>query len=262
MKLDRITIFSILSLLLVCLISIFYFLGGKYKEFFENGKYTAVIIEPRQHKALSFVLNNFLENLSDEWNILILHGNKNIDFVNNIIQTDLIRYKKRISTINLNVDDLTINDYNKLLLSKSFYDYIPTETFLIFQTDTIICKKNKLLIEDFLKYDYVGAPWSTKIVSGGGVGNGGLSLRKKSKMIEHLDKCEISIINEDAIFSNSCIQLNKPDSEEAKKFSVETIFNENSFGVHKPWPYLPKDNINVMKNNCEDLDKLIELNKD
>jgi hypothetical protein len=31
-----------------------------------SSKYTAVIIEPRQHKALQFVLNNFLENLNDE----------------------------------------------------------------------------------------------------------------------------------------------------------------------------------------------------
>ena len=32
-----------------------------------NAKYTAIIIEPRTHKALEFVLNNFLENLNDDW---------------------------------------------------------------------------------------------------------------------------------------------------------------------------------------------------
>ena len=30
-------------------------------------KYTAIIIEPRKHKALCFVLNNMLECLSNEW---------------------------------------------------------------------------------------------------------------------------------------------------------------------------------------------------
>jgi hypothetical protein len=34
--------------------------------------------------------------------------------------------------INLNVDNLAINDYNKLLVSKVFYEKIPTEIFLIF----------------------------------------------------------------------------------------------------------------------------------
>ena len=50
-----------------------------------SNKYTAVIVEPRKHAALSFVLENFLKNLSNEWNIIIFHGNLNIDFVNNII---------------------------------------------------------------------------------------------------------------------------------------------------------------------------------
>ena len=34
---------------------------------------------------------------------------------------------------NLNVDNLTRNEYSRLLMTKSFYDNIPTETFLIFQ---------------------------------------------------------------------------------------------------------------------------------
>jgi hypothetical protein len=54
--------------------------------------YSAVIIEPRQHKALSFVLRNFLENLSNEWNIIVFHGNLNIDYVNNIIVNDKLEY--------------------------------------------------------------------------------------------------------------------------------------------------------------------------
>jgi hypothetical protein len=42
-----------------------------------RNKYTALIIEPRKHKALEFVLKNFLENLSNEWSIIIFHGNLN-----------------------------------------------------------------------------------------------------------------------------------------------------------------------------------------
>ena len=59
-----------------------------------ENKYTAIIIEPIEHKALGFVLNNFLENLDDNWNIIIYHGNKNIEFVNTIIDTKLNKYKK------------------------------------------------------------------------------------------------------------------------------------------------------------------------
>jgi hypothetical protein len=48
-------------------------------------KYTAIIIEPREHKALSFVLNNFLSNLSNDWSFIIFHGNKNSEYVKNIV---------------------------------------------------------------------------------------------------------------------------------------------------------------------------------
>ena len=163
----------------------------KNKENFDNNskkKYTAVIVEPRKHKALSFVLENFLTNLSEEWDIIIMHGNKNEDYVDDIIENGLSSFENRISKVNLNVDNLTIDDYNKLLKSKEFYEKIPTEVFLIFQTDTVICENDKELINKFLEYDYVGAPWIN-----GGVGNGGLSLRKKSKMLEIINKCRALI---------------------------------------------------------------------
>ena len=38
----------------------------------------AVIIEPRQHKALYHVVNNVLSVLPLDWNIRIYHGTKNL----------------------------------------------------------------------------------------------------------------------------------------------------------------------------------------
>ena len=74
-----------------------------------NSKYTAIIIEPRKHKALSFVLQNFLENLNNDWNIIICHGNQNETFVDNIIKNDLHKYINRITKINLKIDQWKIH---------------------------------------------------------------------------------------------------------------------------------------------------------
>lgn len=230
-----------------------------------KSKYTAIIIEPRQHKALEFVLKNFSDNLSNEWNIIIFHGNLNIDYVKNII----LKIKRPIKMINLNVDNLTIQEYNKMFYTKTFYDNIPTETFLVFQTDTMICKTFKKLINNFLKYDYVGAPW--KGINGlYGVGNGGLSLRKKSKMLEMINKCNSRIYeregilhNEDIFFSNLCadkVNMNKPDLDESKNFSIETVYNDETFGIHKCWNYMTPDNLKKINDFCPELDKLVELN--
>ena len=104
--------------------------------------YTAIIVEPRRHAALEFVLTNFLENLSDDWNIIVFHGIQNIDYVANIVRK-LEHFKTRITLHNLGVRNLTTPEYSRLFASRSFYNNIPTETFLVFQTDTMIFPKNK-----------------------------------------------------------------------------------------------------------------------
>lgn len=198
--------------------------------------YTAIIVEPRKHNALSFVLHNFLQNLSNDWKIIVFCGNTNIQFLTDIINTELNQYINRITIYNLGVDNLTIEQYNILLTNKSFYDYIPTNIFLVFQTDTMIFEQNKDLIYDFMNYDYVGAPWWHNPVEKEHVGNGGLSLRRKKKMLEIIEKVPYNGLPEDVYFCyHPTIHIRKPTFEKAKLFSVEFVFSEKSFGCHKPW---------------------------
>jgi len=199
--------------------------------------YTAIIVEPRKHRALSYVLNNILTNLSDDWNVVVCHGTVNKEFVETIVDTDLKNYKSRVSLIDLGVENFTEAEYNAFITSKKFYDFVPTEMFLMFQTDSIIIPKYAYLINAFLKYDYVGAPWSPS----GEVGNGGFSLRRKSKMLEILEDPSYVYdgnihVHEDLYFSRYP-NIYKPSCHEAKLFSVETVFSEITFGCHKPWEY-------------------------
>lgn len=205
--------------------------------------YTAIIVEPRKHAALSYVLNNILTNLSDDWNIVVCHGTRNLEYIQHIIKYEL-KGSPRISLVNLGLDNMNIAQYNELLTSAAFHEYIPTETFLVFQTDTIILPQNAHLISEFLEYDYVGAPWTD-----GQVGNGGFSLRRKSKMLELIQKVPfVTGEAEDGYFSqysgrtnnDFSIKVHKPPPEKAKQFSVETVFCNQPFGCHKPWAYNPQ----------------------
>lgn len=211
--------------------------------------FTALIVEPRKHKALPFVLRNFLDNLDNRWNFLICHGTENIDWITELINNDFSEDKYRITLKNLNVSNVSKYDYSILLTNYDFINSIATEVFLVFQTDTLICSPYKDLINQFLDYDYVGAPWSDCVYLGSmpcrGVGNGGLSLRKKSKMLEIISKFPYKNgWPEDMYFSGiigdfpSSITLYKPSVEDAKKFSIETIYSPQSFGIHNPWPYI------------------------
>ncbi len=241
-------------------------------------KYTAIIIEPRNHKALEFVLNNFMENLSDDWGFIIFHSNTNKKTVENIMEEPLAKYKNKTTLINLNVDskDFTIKEYSTLFYHENFYKYIPTETFLVFQTDSMILKENKDKIYDFLEYDYVGAPWpkTMGILGKMQVGNGGLSLRKKSKMLELLKYKDKGIntqypklygkyIAEDWFFNGYFVKdvtVYKPSFEKAKEFSIESIYYERPFGIHKCWSGLNNHQLHILKNKYPGMNELIKLN--
>lgn len=235
-------------------------------------KYTAVIIEPRKHKALEFVLRNFIENLSDEWKILIFHGRQNKEFIQEIILRN--NFENRIDKlIQLDVDNLTIKQYNLILINQNFYKCILTEMMLIFQTDTMILKENKELINNFLEYDYVGSPWENVKM----VGNGGLSLRRKSKMIEICEyymemmkdkKVKEEMMkfldenNEDVMISlQKTIYINTPIFKDAVYFGMETIYNDKSFGIHCIWKHFTEEEMTKILKNYPEIKILIDLNK-
>lgn len=222
--------------------------------------YTAVIVEPRQHKSMEFVLRNFLTNLEANWAVLVFHGNQNKEWLETMINGPLAEFKSRISLSNLGVDNLEYPEgYNTLLTSKEFYEKIPTEIFLVFQTDSMICPQHKGLLYKFLKYDYVGAPWGH--APDLGVGNGGLSLRRKSKMLQVIEKCppRPPRENEDIYFARSCAAapLNRPSFEEAKEFSIENVMAPRSFGLHQAY----RGSADTLEQQCTGAKTLRDLEK-
>ncbi|KAK4170292.1 hypothetical protein QBC43DRAFT_3279 [Cladorrhinum sp. PSN259] len=110
---------------------------------------------------------------------------------------------------------------------------------LMFQLDSIICANSDFTVDDFLEWDYIGAPIDRKY----GLGyNGGLSLRNPKlfweivKLTGGMNKTEF----EDQWFFQQARNMEAehgiklPDPETAKKFSVETIYYERPLGYHQP----------------------------
>jgi hypothetical protein len=158
-----------------------------------------------------------------------------------------------------------------LLKDEDFWLACDGELVLIFQADTMLCRGADLGLEAFSEYDYVGAPFqpgecppghdkdrsmcqddfdkmalhaNLSIPAGGVGGNGGLSLRRRAKMLEIVRTCAphhpFRTWNEDMFFSFPCedVAVRFPPEEVARKFSVETgLFYARPFGVHKVWAY-------------------------
>ena len=206
----------------------------------------AIIIEPRKHKALEFVLQKFHDALPDDWITILFHGNQNEQFVETILGNNAL---PRVTLVNLHVDNLTIWEYSRLLSKRSqIYDHlVDSDYFLVFQTDSMIFKQNIQLLDYFVDggYDYVGSPW---LISDYGptrdrdfIGNGGFSLRKTETMLRILDTYNCDDIDEghveDMFFTTRFekIDVKKPSYEMAMRFGVEQVFSPITLGCHKPW---------------------------
>lgn len=114
----------------------------------------------------------------------------------------------------------------------------PAEHLLVFQPDSIFCANAPKTLNDFLEYDWIGAPWSKTAQYGG---NGGLSLRKVSKILEVLSKESRKIGDgalEDLWISHRMNQLpgaKMADATISKTFSVESVWDESPLGYHIGW---------------------------
>lgn len=230
----------------------------KHKELFDkkeiklesNKPNTAVIIEPRNTEMLELVIKNFMYYLHESWSLMIIYGSDNEELVNRIVESI-----GDVHLVKLNVNNLNMNEYNQLCVSEELYNSIPTENILMFQIDTILRKD---IPENLLQYSYIGAPWRLDLPWSGttdGIGNGGLSLRRRSAMLNILKYFNHPLrgrINEDVYFSMGCkqLKLNRPTYEIAKSFSVETVFYDDPIGLHKP---------HFTEEECKDMFRLPDL---
>lgn len=193
----------------------------------------AVIVEGRSHPHLGYVMRNVLHFLDDSWGLCVVHGSENRTFVE-----DLVRGWGDVVLIDAGTANIDTEQYNDLLTQPSFWEGLPSETILMFQTDSILRRRG---IDAFLDFDYVGAPWMHALISGEEpVGNGGLSLRKKSAMLRILASHEReSGLQEDQYFSRWLYHdgCRMPSLTTASLFSTETIFQPESLGLHKAWLY-------------------------
>jgi hypothetical protein len=213
-----------------------------------KSRFRAVTVLHQPCSTLSYTLTNFASNLGPEWPILVLH---NDDVSPHLERNKIVRRQKRhgiLRTASLErngfsaLSSANSSSYSKLLASTRFWSALRAQHVLIFQTDSVLCSMSPWSIDDFLLYDYIGAPWIDRWF-GMDIGNGGLSLRKAKTMMritKHFDFNETE--NEDIYFARGIYKLAKrdhavkiPPIHVAAKFAYEAgrLPRVTSFGVHK-----------------------------
>lgn len=197
----------------------------------------AVIVEFRSVDQLIAIVHNVNYHIPSSWPIQIFHGVDNQNFIKSSTLAPLIASKRIILTL---MDVVYGKDRtNELLTSEHFWKRVLGEKILFFQIDSAMCSNSPHKINDFLKYDYIGAPWDTSWFAFDRshlVGNGGFSLRTRSKILSLLGHMKYDFkIPEDVWYAQHLHRVNAviPSVEIAKTFSVESIYYERPLGVHR-----------------------------
>ncbi|KAJ4423779.1 hypothetical protein N0V82_001517 [Gnomoniopsis sp. IMI 355080] len=107
---------------------------------------------------------------------------------------------------------------------------------LLFQTDSVLCSKSQVAVEDYFQYDFVGAPIDP--VYGQGY-NGGLSIRNPRLFLQVTREVDYASSGQEFEDQFFYAELKKrgaemPQEEVAKTFAVETIYYETPLGYHQP----------------------------
>lgn len=194
----------------------------------------AVIVETRDID-INKVIEDHFRYLGEDWK-LVVFGTKNI--------LEKIEWYDQFFLI---PDDAinSLQDYNLFMVSNEFWDHINYDKILVFQADSKLLRQG---IEDFMHFDWIGAPWKHITLLGG---NGGLSIRSVEKSKEVISKVKYDVNlygNEDLYFSKFIHKFggNVAPMCEAMKFSVETIFYPTPIGCHAPEKYLTKEQLSVL----------------
>ena len=200
-------------------------------------KKCAVFIETRMDKNCSKIIYQHMRHLKD-YQLIIFSTELAWQTFYNKINCYFIATNKINST----------QDYNFFLTNPDFWQFFMDfkfERVLIFQHDSYLLKDN---MDDYLPYDYVGAPWNWQEYGG----NGGLSLRNPVTMhsICVKNKYNQSESNEDIYFSkymhrNHFSTLAPRDV--CRKFSAETIFEMGTTGYHAIERWLKPEEVEQIK---------------
>lgn len=197
-------------------------------------RYKALTFLHQPCDKITFTVGNVFANLGPSWPITVFH---NADVYESLASSSAITEFRRKGFVALrslesagfvDLDRDGTDAYSAMLASPKFWDMVNAHKVVIFQTDAAICSSSPWTIDDFLSYDYIGAPWADRHF-GLEIGNGGFSLRSVALMKHITATYELNGVNEDIYFADamrdmqaSGLQVALPDVATAAKFAYES----------------------------------------
>jgi hypothetical protein len=148
----------------------------------------AVIVETRFRTNLIPLILHFGSVLGPTWPIIIYTSAESVGQFS--ASAALSRYLKsgaiQVRMLPQTVLFTNSDSVNQFMTTPWLWENLaPAEHILIFQSDSMLCANAARSVDDYFDYDFVGAPIAKDLGNGY---NGGLSLRKRSTILNILDR--------------------------------------------------------------------------
>ena len=190
----------------------------------------ALLVEDRPLPHLVPLILQFISIFPSDWPLLFMGSNVSISAITRSASARnyITSGKLLLTNIPSNMSTSNQEMISRFFTTSWVYESLlaPAEWLLVFQTDSIFCANSVSAVEDFLEYHWVGAPWEIEKQWGG---NGGLSLRRVSRILEvlkHQDR-QYNSQPEDLWLSERMAHLpgsNMANGSVSQQFSGETIY--------------------------------------
>ncbi|EPS44899.1 hypothetical protein H072_1112 [Dactylellina haptotyla CBS 200.50] len=207
-----------------------------------NKSKVALLIEDRPLGQLAPLMLHMINVVPPDWSFRFYGSQKSIDHLNHSLPIQMWERLGKL-TMELVPSNLTLHgqqELSKTFTNLWFYETLlaPAEYLLVFQTDSVMCANSGMNLNDWLHFDWVGAPWAKDSNYGG---NGGLSLRRVKPIIEllkresrpdgHPELEDLWLCNRLAKMPN----VNMANGTIEAQFSVEAVWHERPMGYHTGW---------------------------
>lgn len=213
--------------------------------------YAALTVVHANCSTLSLTVSNVAGVLGPDWPITIFYTESaSASVIHDKLVSRLVR-SGRVSLFplsRLGFDELphgNVGSYSKLMTAASFWDTVHADRVLVFQTDSVLCSLSPYTVDDFVQYDYIGAPFAIRWANFPDwleSGNGGLSLRNVTLMRRIIDRYPYKGEAEDFYFASAIHDMQERGEpvktaplDVARMFAYESgaVPSNMTFGVHR-----------------------------
>ncbi|KAL8819606.1 MAG: hypothetical protein Q9223_002001 [Gallowayella weberi] len=203
-----------------------------------NETKVAFLVENRPLPMLAPLILHFMGVIPADWRFRFMGSPESVKTVkaSKAIRHQVNAGKLDLTLIPRNMTTGGQEQISTFLTTLWLYETLlqPAEWLLVFQTDSILCANSEGNLDDWLEYDWVGAPWSPSSRYGG---NGGLSLRRVSSIIQVLrDQRRLPNSDPEDVWLTARLG-HRPGGKVANgsvslTFSGENIYYERPMGYH------------------------------